>query len=83
MNETSNPPSTDAREPEFEMLARETDTPLDMVREIYRVERDKLERSARIKAYVPVLAHRRVKALLQVERGKNLTAGRIGQSENL
>jgi Protein of unknown function (DUF3562) len=84
MNETSNPPSTDAREPEFEMLARETDTPLDMVREIYRTERDKLERSARIKTYVPVLAHRRVKALLQVERGKRyLTAGHIGQPENL
>jgi hypothetical protein len=84
MNETSNPPSTDAREPEFEILARETDTPLDMVREIYRVERDKLERSARIKTYVPVLAHRRAKALLQVERGKrDLTAPHIGQPENL
>jgi hypothetical protein len=67
---TSRPPSTSAREPEFEMLARETDTPLDTVREIYGVERDKLERSARIKIYIPVLAHRRVKALLQVERGK-------------
>ena len=52
------------------MLARETDTPLDTVREIYQVERDKLERSARIKTYVSVLAHRRVKALLRVERGK-------------
>jgi hypothetical protein len=52
------------------MLARETDTPLDTVREIYGVERDKLERSARINIYIPVLAHRRVKALLQVERGK-------------
>jgi hypothetical protein len=69
MNETSNPPSTDAREPEFEMLARETDTPVDRVREIYRVERDKLEHSARIKTYIPVLAHRRVKALL-LERGR-------------
>jgi hypothetical protein len=62
--------STNAREPEFEMLARETDTPVDRVREIYRVERDKLEHSARIKTYISVLAHRRVKALLQVERGK-------------
>jgi hypothetical protein len=69
MNNQTNPPSTGAREPEFEMLARQTDTPLDMVREIYRVERDKLERSARIKTYISVLAHRRVKALLQVERG--------------
>jgi hypothetical protein len=41
----------------------------DTVQEIYRVERDKLERSARIKTFVSVLAHRRVKALLQVERG--------------
>jgi hypothetical protein len=70
MNDPTNPPSTGTREPEFEMLARETNTPLDMVREIYRVERDKLERSARIKTYIPVLAHRRVKALLRVERGK-------------
>ena len=70
MNDPTNPHSTGAREPEFEVLARETDTPLAKVREIYQVERDKLERSARIKTYVPVLAHRRVKAILQVERGK-------------
>ena len=70
MNDQTDPPSTGAREPEIELLARETDTPVDMVREIYRVEREKLEHSARIKIYVSVLAHRRVKALLQVERGK-------------
>jgi|HubBroStandDraft_6_1064221.scaffolds.fasta_scaffold606642_2 hypothetical protein len=68
-DQTSNPPSTDAREPEIELLARETGTSVEAVQEIYRVERDKLERSARIKTYVSVLAHRRVKALLQVERG--------------
>jgi hypothetical protein len=54
---------------EIELLARETGTPVDTVQEIYRVGRDKLERSARIKTFVSVLAHRRVKALLQVERG--------------
>jgi hypothetical protein len=54
---------------EIELLARETGTPVNTVQEIYRVERDKLERSARIKTFVSVLAHRRVKALLQVERG--------------
>lgn len=70
MNDQTDPPSTGAREAEFEMLAHETDTPVDRVREIYRVERDKLEHSARIKTYISVLAHRRVKALLQVERGK-------------
>jgi Protein of unknown function (DUF3562) len=66
-----NPSSTIAREPEFEKLARETDTPLDTVREIYRVERDELERSARIKTYISVLAHRRVKNRLTVKRGKH------------
>jgi hypothetical protein len=68
-DQTSSPRSTDARESEIELLARETGTPVDTVQEIYRVERDKLERSARIKTYVSVLAHRRVKALLNVERG--------------
>lgn len=67
---TLNTSSTSAREPEFEILARETETPLDTVREIYQVEREKLERSARVKTYIPVLAHRRVKALLKMERGK-------------
>ena len=61
--------SADARESEIETLARETDTPVDTVQEIYRAEHDRLERSARIKTFISVLAHRRVKALLQVERG--------------
>ena len=70
MNElTSTSRSTDARESEIETLARETDTPVDTVQEIYRAEHDRLERSARIKTFISVLAHRRVKALLQVERG--------------
>jgi len=68
--QTSNLQSSVARESEIESLARETDTPVDTVQEIYRVEHDKLERSARIKTFISVLAHRRVKALLQVERGK-------------
>jgi hypothetical protein len=58
------------RESAIESLARETNTPLDTVREIYRLEHDKLERSARVKTFVPVLAHRRVKARLQ-ERGEH------------
>jgi hypothetical protein len=64
------PRSTAATEPEIEVLARETGVPVDTVQEIYRVELDKLENSARIKTFVSVLAHRRVKALLQVEGGK-------------
>jgi hypothetical protein len=67
--QTSRPHAAVARESEIELLARETDTPVDMVQEIYRTEHDKLERSARIKTFVSVLVHRRVKALLQVERG--------------
>lgn len=69
-DQTSSLRSTDAKESEIELLARETGTPVDTVQEIYRVERDKLERSARIKTFVSVLAQQRVKALLQVERGK-------------
>lgn len=57
-------------ESEIELLARQTDTAVGTVKEIYRAERDKLERSARIKTFIPVLAHRRVKAILEVERGK-------------
>ena len=68
-DQTSSSRSPVARESEIELLARETGTPVDTVQEIYRVERDKLERSARIKTFVSVLAHRRVKALLHVERG--------------
>ena len=61
--------ATAAQESVIESLARETDTPLDTVREIYRVEHDELERSSRVKTFISVLAHRRVKARLQ-ERGK-------------
>ena len=70
IDKTLDSQSIDATESEIEVLARETGTPVDTVQEIYRVERDRLERSARIKTFIPILAHRRVKALLQVERGK-------------
>lgn len=69
-DQTSNPRSSLARESPIELLARETGTPVDRVQEIYRVECERLERSARVKTFVPVLAHQRVKALLHVERGK-------------
>jgi hypothetical protein len=70
-DQTLNSHSTVARDSEIELLARETGTPVDTVQEIYRVEREKLERSARIKTFVSVLAHQLVKALLHVERGKH------------
>jgi Protein of unknown function (DUF3562) len=58
------------RSPDAEILtlARETDTPVELVQEIYASERAKLERTARIKTYVPVLARRHVKALLRERR---------------
>jgi hypothetical protein len=53
---------------EIESLARETDMPVELVQEIYSSERARLERTARIKTYVPVLIHRHVKALLLERR---------------
>jgi len=53
---------------EIKSLARETDTPVELVHEIYSRERAKLEETARIKTYVPVLIHRHVKALLRERR---------------
>ncbi len=67
MNQASNARPTGSRESEIEFLARETGTPVDTVKEIYRVERDKVERSARIQTFVSLLAHQRVKTLLHVE----------------
>jgi len=52
-------------ETEIELLARETHVPRDLVAKIYTRERAELERTARIKTYVPVLIHRHVKALLR------------------
>jgi hypothetical protein len=50
---------------EIELLARETDMPRELVETLYVSERAKLEKTARIKTYIPVLIHRHVKALLQ------------------
>lgn len=50
---------------EIELLARETQMPRELVAKLYTSERAKLERTARIKTYVPVLIHRHVKALLR------------------
>jgi hypothetical protein len=50
---------------EIELLARETRVPRELVAKLYSSERAKLERTARIKTYVPVLTRRHVKALLR------------------
>jgi hypothetical protein len=52
-------------EEEIELLARETRMPRELVARLYTSERAKLERTSRIKTYVPVLTHRHVKALLR------------------
>jgi hypothetical protein len=58
---------------EIELLARETHAPLELVESLYASERTRLERTARIKTYIPLLIHRRVKALLR-ERQPRLVA---------
>jgi hypothetical protein len=67
-DEALSPRDPDSRESEIELLARETDTPVDIVHKIYTIERAKLDKVARIKTYVPVLIHRHVKELLQAQR---------------
>lgn len=67
-NQAINPQDLARRESEIELLARETDMPIEHVHAIYNIEYAKLEHVARIKAYVPVLIRRRVKALLQTQR---------------
>jgi hypothetical protein len=56
---------------EIESLARETEMPVELVQGIYAIERARLERTARIKTYVPVLIHRHVKALLREQRASS------------
>lgn len=55
-------------EAEIELLACETHMPRELVQAVYISERAKLERTARIKTYIPVLVHRHVKALLRERR---------------
>jgi hypothetical protein len=52
-------------DPEIESLARDAEMPVELVRKIYARERAKLEQTARIKTYVPILTHRHIKALLR------------------
>jgi hypothetical protein len=65
---TTNPHEPTNQESEIELLARQTDMPVETVYRIYNLERAKLDQAARIKTYLPVLVHRRVKELLRVQR---------------
>jgi Protein of unknown function (DUF3562) len=67
-DQAMNPQALANQESDIELLARETDMPVEIVHEIYSIEHAKLEQVARIKTYVPVLTRRRVKALLQTQR---------------
>jgi hypothetical protein len=64
-DDTKNSNDVTSREAEVELLARETDMPIDTVNEIYDAEHAKLDQTARIKTYVPVLTRRHVKEVLQ------------------
>jgi hypothetical protein len=55
-------------EAEIELLVSETQMPRELVKLVYSSECAKLERTARIKTYIPVLVHRQVKALLRERR---------------
>jgi Protein of unknown function (DUF3562) len=55
-------------ESDMETLARETDTPVATVHEVYKIEHAKLDKMAKIKTFVPVIIRRRVKELLQTQR---------------
>jgi hypothetical protein len=67
MSEQTSGPPADA-DAEIELLACETHMPREVVKAVYSSERAKLERTARIKTYIPVLVHRHVKALLRERR---------------
>jgi hypothetical protein len=53
---------------EIESLVQETRAPRELVQKLYTSERAKMERTAKIKTYVPVLIRRHVKALLQAQQ---------------
>jgi hypothetical protein len=48
----------------IEALARETDMPVAIVKEIYVTQHRQLEQEARVKTYLPVLTSSRVKHIL-------------------
>jgi len=54
-----------------ESLARATNTPLDHVSEIYARESAELERTARVKSFIGIIATRRTRAILRKHTGKH------------
>jgi Protein of unknown function (DUF3562) len=84
--QTFNPPADTNLD--IELLARETGMPRELVAKLYTSECAKLERTARIKTYVPVLIHRHVKALLREQHRaqeivvRRMTGGMAARIEN-
>ena len=48
----------------IEILALETNRPIEDIEKIYALERANLEQTARVKTFIPVLVNRRVKNIL-------------------
>jgi hypothetical protein len=55
----------------IEALAKESDAPVEHVRELYEVEHARLTSQARVKTFVSVIATRLVRNVLHAERGTN------------
>lgn len=58
----------------IEALARETDMPVAIVKEIYMTQHTALERDARVKTYLPVLTSSRVKHILNARKASRRDA---------
>ena len=65
-----------ARKDVIEDLARQTSTPVQLVRDLYEEELTKLKASATVDNFVGVIATQRVKRRLRAQRG---TASRVGK----
>lgn len=55
----------------IEALARESDAPVEHVRELYEMEHARLNSQARVKTFVSVIAARLVRKVLHAERSTN------------
>jgi hypothetical protein len=55
----------------IEALARESDAPVEHVRELYEMEHARLNSQARVKTFVSVIAARLVRNVLHAERNNN------------
>ena len=56
----------------IEALARETNMPIAIVKEVYVTQHTQLEKNARVKTYLPILTSSRVKHILNARKAKGL-----------